>query len=772
VENVAYAVVSGSGQVVKSPNVLTGNGQEYCPTQPRVSTARDLAPVVAATDDDRFFVAWQRQAYDGGYFNDVYYAVLDVNGNPLLPPTALVTDTHGATGTGYLNARLLGLAGARMLVLWDDTHNLSFAVLSSAGAVVRGPEALTTGGSSNGRADAAISSNGDVLIAWIQDNAVAYALLNASLQSVRPATRLNDPPSQASDAVSVAVTAQGQWVLSWQDDAGSALYYALLASDGQILTPPMPFHQAHEDWIAVNRQGYGLAPTDFAYVAPAPTPTPAGLAPRTVLAELFSTSVESLCAGPQGALSRLVDAYGPAQLAALQYFPSSDRLGSPAADLRAYLYRVFRSPLSVWDGAQILSTGSADPNDARIQKQYRGIIEFERAQPSRLTLSLEASFTQNRTAIGWTATVHPLTDAIGSNLFFDCFVYEDPVTYALQDRTASARFIVRDLPLERPLDLTTQEAQVITGTANLQPGWTCEHLGLVALVQDRTSYQVLQAVVKPMVAQATPTPTPAGASHVVTLQQGLNGYTGTSDTYVSSGEPNRNFESPPSPPRLHVKGDGSLAPLIRFDLPEELRDRTIVSATLRLLTRYQAKPMSCGVGVYRVHRAWLADQATWINATRAQAWGFPGVWPVDSDPTPMDEVQLSSDNAWYDLDVTQAVRDWTADSASNDGLLLRSTVINAATYQFASSEDNVQVYRPMLVIVWSEPETTPQATATPSTPTLTPTPPILEITLQQGLDAYTGTSDTYLSSSEPNRNLESPPGPPRLQVKGDGSHPL
>jgi cell division septation protein DedD len=769
VENVAYAVVSGSGQVVKSPNVLTGNGQEYCPTQPRVSTARDLAPVVAATDDDRFFVAWQRQAYDGGFFNDVYYAVLDVNGNPLLPPTALVTDTNGATGTGYLNARLFSLAGARMLVLWDDTHNLSFAVLSSAGAVVRGPEALNTGGSNNGRADAAISSNGDVLIAWIQDNMVAYTILNAALQSVRPATRLNDPLSQASDAVSAAITAQGQWVLTWHDDAGSALHYALLASAGQILTPPMPFHQAHEDWIAVNRQGYGLVPTDFTYVAPAPTPTPAGLAPRTVLAELFSISVESLCAGPQGALSRLVDAYGPSQLAALQYFPSSDDLGSPAADLRAYLYRVFRSPLLVWDGAQILSTGSADPHDARIQKQYRGIIEFERAQPSRLTLSLEASFTQNRTAIGWTATVHPLTDAIGSNLLFDCFVYEDPVTYALQDRTATARFIVRDLSLERPLNLTTQETQVVTGSVSLQPGWTREHLGLIALVQDRTSYQVLQSVVKPMVAQATPTPTPAGASHVVTLQQGLNGYTGTSDTYLSSGEPNRNFESPPGPPRLQVKGDGSCASLIRFDLPEELRGRTIVSATLQLLTRYRANSISCSVGAYRVHRAWLADQATWVNATRTQAWGFPGIWPVDSDQTPLDQVQLSSDDAWYDLDVTQAVRDWTADSASNDGLLLRSTVINAATYHFSSSEDNVQAFHPRLVIVWGEPEVTPQATATPITPTPTSTPSIVEITLQQGLNAYTGTSDTYISSSESNRNFESPPGPPRLQVKGDGT---
>jgi cell division septation protein DedD len=303
---------------------------------------------------------------------------------------------------------------------------------------------------------------------------------------------------------------------------------------------------------------------------------------------------------------------------------------------------------------------------------------------------------------------------------------------------------------------------------------------------------------------STPTLTPTPPILEITLQQGLDAYTGTSDTYVSSGEPNGNFESPPGPPRLQVKGDGSLASLIRFDLPEELRGRTIVSATLQLLTRYRAKPMSCSVGVYRVQRAWLADQATWINATRAQVWGFPGVWPVDSDQTPMDQVQLSSDNAWYDLDVTQAVRDWTADSASNDGLLLRSTVINAAAYHFASSEDNVQEYRPKLLIVYGGPLGTPFPTASPTatrtpvptrtptptqtqTPTVTPTftatptrtrtatptqtatltqtPISLRQVLQQGTNGYTGASDTFISELEPDRNFGQES---RLRIKGDG----
>jgi len=186
------------------------------------------------------------------------------------------------------------------------------------------------------------------------------------------------------------------------------------------------------------------------------------------------------------------------------------------------------------------------------------------------------------------------------------------------------------------------------------------------------------------------------------------------------------------------------------------------------------------VGAYRVHRAWLADQATWVNATRTQAWGFPGIWPVDSDQTPLDQVQLSSDNAWYDLDVTQAVREWTPDWENNYGLLLRSASANAATYQFASSEDNVAMFHPKLVIVYDRsigtpaPTATPTATSTPTRtrsptptrgPTRTQTPLPLQWTLQQGRAGYAGTQDTYIAAAGPDTNYSHEQ---RLLVKGDG----
>ena len=281
-----------------------------------------------------------------------------------------------------------------------------------------------------------------------------------------------------------------------------------------------------------------------------------------------------------------------------------------------------------------------------------------------------------------------------------------------------ARYVVRTLSVERPLTITTQEPRVFSAAVPVLRDWNPDNLGLVAVVQDRSSRQVVQAVGKRMAGLVTPTPTPAGPTSEVTLQQGLAGYNGTSDTYISGlgEEQNRNFDGRP---RLHVKGDGSYASLIGFALPDDLRGRNILAATLQLYTVHQDKPLPCEVGAYRMQRTWLADQATWLNATDTEMWSHPGIWPVDCDPLPLAEQQLSSDNAWYHFNVTQAVRDWLANPDGNYGLLLRSGESGPVTYHLASSEANTQQYRPKLVIVYSKPTATPTVT---STATRSPTP--------------------------------------------------
>jgi hypothetical protein len=906
-ENVYYAIRSRSGDVVRQPGPLTYNSDLYCPAQPASDTVRDFGPVVAATDDGRFVIAWQRERFAGGVFNDVYYAVVDGSGTPVLPATALATDASVARESGHFSPRLLALPGARMLVLWDNPPNILIAVLSSAGGVIQFPSTLPIGvnGDPCG-SDAVLLPNNDIFVGWIRGTTIGYTILSPGLEVLLPPTALSQSSGSRYKGLSVDATPQGEVVMTWADSSDSRLWYALIDDSGSILTPAMPFLRAHEDWIAVNQQGYGLAVASFPYVAPSPTPTPTGMIPRTVLAELFSSTRMSYGTASEGALGALVSEFGVSELALLHHLPSTDPIGSVASDERAAWYYVFWPPATIFNGVDPLTSASTEVSDMRLYKQYRGMLELERTHPSPVRMSVNGSATKDTSGqlvIDWSAEVQALVDVSGRNLVFRCYAFEDPVSYfGLYNQPSVAHYVVRALLAETAFSLSGGAEQYFANTFTSTVGWDRRNLGLVALVQDESTHEILQAAAMHMVPRLTPTPSatpttsptptvsatptasptttlsptpspiltatpsrtptstptststpsptptetatpsPTPLTSEVILQQGLYGYTGASDTYINSFEPEANFGTNP---RLYVKGDGNYATLIRFALPDYLRGKGVLAATLQLRTRYRDKPLTCLLGAYAIQRAWSDSQTTWIKATSSEAWTSAGVWPSDCDTAPLDEQQLSAADTWYSWDVTAAVQEWLADPAANLGLLLRSQASSSAVYHFNSSEDNAVDRRPRLVIAVVESDTTPTATvtggptatatlqpsatatntatatrtatrtsgptpspsvtpsviptatvtpsatrtstrtATPTpTRTLTPTPtpsptptktttavqtpvPSVEVILQQGLNGYTGVSDTYISFFEPDTSFANNP---RMRVRGDGNY--
>jgi len=773
-ENVYYAIRSRSGDMIRQPGPLTYNSELYCPAQPTPDMVRDFLPVVTATDDGRFLIAWQRERFSGGVFNDVYYAVLEANGTPVLPATALVTDASGTRESGHFNPRLVALPGAQVLVLWDNPPNILFAVLNSAGGVVQFPSTLSVGIQGNPAfSDAVLLPNNDIFVGWIRGDTIGYTILSPGLEVLLPSTVLDEAASGYYKGLSLAATPQGEVVMTWADSSDSCLWYALIDDTGSILTPAMPFLQAREDWIAVNEQGFGLAVADFAYVAPSPTPTPSGMISRTVLAELFSSVRLPYGTASEGALTGLLNEFGIDQLAFLHHLPSTDPIGSLVSDSRAAWYYVFWPPTTFFNGTDPLTSASTEVSDIRLYKQYRGMFELERTRPSPLRMSVDGTATKDTSGqivIDWSAEIQALVDVSGRNMVFRCYAFEDPVNYFGTDsRQRVARYVVRTLLAEHAFTLPTGARQSFadsfTGTAQ----WDRRNLGLVALVQDESTHEVLQVAAMHMVPRLTPTPsatptvsptpttsatpspsptttlsptpspiltatpsptptstatrtstpsptptetatpTPTPVTAEVVLQPGLDGYAGVSDTYINFFDPEANFAANP---RLYVKGDGNYASLIRFALPDYLRDEHVLAATLQLRTRYRDKPLPCLLGTYRMQRAWTDSQTTWIKATSSEAWTTAGVWPSECDTVPLDEQELSAADVWYSWDVTAAVREWLADPATNLGLLLRSQVSGSAVYHFNSSEDNALDRRPKLVIVLVESEITPTATVT------------------------------------------------------------
>jgi hypothetical protein len=255
----------------------------------------------------------------------------------------------------------------------------------------------------------------------------------------------------------------------------------------------------------------------------------------------------------------------------------------------------------------------------------------------------------------------------------------------------------------------------------------------------------------------TSTPPPDGEL-IVSLQQGVNGYTGCADTRISKENPEQNFAEE----ELILGMRGDVGTLIRFDLLHLPDYATILEAKLGLyIANYGQRPLdSILVAAYPVKRAWTEDQATWLNATSAVSWGLAGCNDTGSDRSSesLDE-QSMYEFGWHDWDVTSAVRTWVQDPNSNQGLLLQQ--INqevGGEYDIRQSEYDGADARPRLVIRY---------TLIPPTPTNTPSPTVTNTPTETSTPTQTPTSTatpTPTQTASPTATATATPTPYRLYL--------
>jgi hypothetical protein len=247
-------------------------------------------------------------------------------------------------------------------------------------------------------------------------------------------------------------------------------------------------------------------------------------------------------------------------------------------------------------------------------------------------------------------------------------------------------------------------------------------------------------------------------SMTVTLQYGINDYSGSSDTYIS--EYDREATHPND--FLHLRAVDFMAPLLRFDLSGQIPDGAeIRQATIELFTSYaSANPIEAQT--FRVLRQWDVNQANWNQAADGVPWSSAGCngLGTDREANSSDLQTLSELHAWYRFDVTAMARDWLNDPIHNYGLVVKSFGPAASEFDLASNEYPDSLARPKLVIVYGFPATItptrpptriPTNTPTPVSPTPTRTPPpgLLIATLQEGVADYSGVQDTYLDGYFP-----------------------
>ena len=254
------------------------------------------------------------------------------------------------------------------------------------------------------------------------------------------------------------------------------------------------------------------------------------------------------------------------------------------------------------------------------------------------------------------------------------------------------------------------------------------------------------------------------ATGVIVLRQGVNGYTGATDTWIDSFNPADNHGASAG---LEIRGAGQSSSLFHFDLPVLPPGAAIVHASLELnTTETQSNAAAAEVGAFGLLRPWNPDTATWGLAATGNPWATPGATAanVDRNASPSALTVVAAKNTQYEWDLTALVQTWYANPDGNFGMLLTGISPTKVAYGLHSSESGTEAKRPGLVIEYTtDPLFTPSptATATPTpnpldTATPTPTPIATQVlVLSQGSGGYTGNADTWINSFSPTTNYDS-----------------
>ncbi len=173
------------------------------------------------------------------------------------------------------------------------------------------------------------------------------------------------------------------------------------------------------------------------------------------------------------------------------------------------------------------------------------------------------------------------------------------------------------------------------------------------------------------------------------------------DTYLQSAAPTTNYGTAPF---LHTRVASGRqrypaqpAGLRCVRHPAGVSDRE-GRVCLSTWIRSRAARWTGNSQAHEVTTAWAENTATWKTP-----WLKPGGDFVDTavGDVPVDKSMVGQ---WITIDVTPLVAKWTADPASNHGLMLRLRKVSSITgYRFVSAENWVPAHAPKLEVTYRKP---------------------------------------------------------------------
>lgn len=223
---------------------------------------------------------------------------------------------------------------------------------------------------------------------------------------------------------------------------------------------------------------------------------------------------------------------------------------------------------------------------------------------------------------------------------------------------------------------------------------------------------------------STPTPTDIPQDKIlsVTLRQGLDGYTGVEDTYITSWFLRNNYARDTM---MFIRSGDEMAPMLRFDLSFIPPNSRILEAKLGVYA-FSAGPHSMQAAAWRVFRPWVVNEVNWLDAAQGSKWAQWGANELGSDRAlfPDSSVTLADVGRWYEFDVVNMAQGWITSIGQNQGVILKGSGDISVQWKFYASEHWQAEYRPKLDLTYALGPATPTNTPTPrptATPTNTPT---------------------------------------------------
>jgi hypothetical protein len=234
-------------------------------------------------------------------------------------------------------------------------------------------------------------------------------------------------------------------------------------------------------------------------------------------------------------------------------------------------------------------------------------------------------------------------------------------------------------------------------TAPYSMNWVEAHEGSHMLTAAATDDTGITAVSPATAVNVTP------PGDLIVLQDGLSGYSGTTDTFLDS-----TLTTLPMGSMEQLQSIKDVFnPLVRFAIfsgeggpvPE---GATITYAALALYK------FSYYDHIYRAHPLltdWVENEATWIEAADGIPWNEPGAAGIGSDYAANGSLEVSADwnPGWVMLDVTDSVQSMSQGEQSNNGWQLIAVSGYPAQKSFRASEYPADpTLRPKLILQYDE----------------------------------------------------------------------